>query len=59
MEKKKDRFIKVSKKWWNDTLTGKWIHDDNIHKHLFSESHLVGGTNLPKSHRNTRFKKMY
>jgi hypothetical protein len=56
---KKDRYLKVSPKWWNDTLTGKWIHDNNIHKYLFSDNQRSGGTNLPKFHRNTSKNKMY
>ena len=55
----KDRYIRVSKKWWNDTLTGKWINDDHIHKFLFNDNQKASGTKLPRAHRNTKSNKMY
>lgn len=33
-----DRYLKISEKWWKDVIEGKWVHDDNIHKYLFSKT---------------------
>ena len=53
---KKDRYIKVSPKWWRDTLSEKWIHDDNIHKHILPQNK---GTQLGKDYKNKRGNKLY
>ena len=53
---KKDRYIKVSAKWWNDTVTGKWIHDDNIHRFIIPETK---GTQLGSQYKNKKGNRMY
>jgi hypothetical protein len=53
----KDRYIKISSKWWHDTLTGKWIHNDHIDNILFGKPKY--GTKLPNEYRNKKNNKMY
>jgi hypothetical protein len=53
---KKDRYIKVSPKWWRDTVADKWIHDDNIHRYILPQSK---GTQLGKDYQNKKGNKMY
>jgi hypothetical protein len=55
-KKMKDRYKKVSEKWWYDTLTNKWIHNDKIDKYLFPQ---ISGTSLPKEFKNKKNKKFY
>jgi len=52
----KDRYKKVSEKWWYDTITNKWIHNDKIDKYLFPQ---ISGTSLPKEFKNKKNKKFY
>ncbi len=54
---KSDVIKKVSAKWWYNTSTHKWIHDDNIDRVLFSD--LNQRNNLPKEFKNTKKKKFY
>lgn len=55
---KKDRYIKVSEKWWHDTETGKWIHTDKIDRYLFPEL-FDKKSSLPKEFKNKRGKRFY